>query len=90
MPAIDTQSLSPAQQQPAGADHEDLARLLIAALMIFGYFGTVLLFHLVKGFLVETAQTQVVGGLQVILGTIVGWWFVSSSGSARKDKLPKQ
>lgn len=66
---------------------KDIAMYLLAALIVIGFFTT-LIFLLLTGKYESTMQL-IVGSLIAAFGTVVGYYFGSSKGSADKNALLK-
>jgi heme O synthase-like polyprenyltransferase len=64
-------------------NHRSIAQYLLAGVVIIGFFA-VLSLMLWKD---KTGADILVGGLAAAFGSVVGYFYGSSAGSARKDEL---
>lgn len=64
-------------------NHRTIAQYLLAGVVILGFF-CVLSLMLWKD---KTGADILVGGLAAAFGSVVGYFYGSSAGSARKDEL---
>ena len=66
-----------------GVNHRTVAQYLLAAVVIVGFY-VVLVFMLLTG---KAGSDILVGSLAAAFGAVVGYFYGSSAGSARKDEL---
>lgn len=75
---------------PSASERDDTLKGILAGAVIVFSGGVIALFHLHKGFLTETVETQIIGSMNTLMALVVGYYFGSSSGAksqlAQKEK----